>query len=233
MALGTPVSLGTGTGTGTSATQAMTCAVAVAVGDKVHVFVGSSTSGRVLSSVTDSQGNTYTIDRSQNTGGGSANAYIASAEITNALTTSDTITATWASSISSTRHIAACSVSGEEDSSPVDQANGEFDTAGTDFATPNITTAVADTITFGMFHSVNAGTVTFNAPATELFDFNGGSRTTGVCYEIRSATATFNQSGTLSAGGAKEEAIVAYKGAGVAPPATGLATRKALLGVGV
>ena len=119
MAIGTPVALGQSAAptTVTSATVVMTTTAAVAVGDVIVATVGSSTANRVLNSVTDSAGNTYTIRRSSPAS--TINTYIATAPCTTILPSGGTITATFASSLSSLMAVEAFKVSGAQNAMDV------------------------------------------------------------------------------------------------------------------
>lgn len=75
MAIGTPTGIGsTQTASNVGASVALTTTAAVVAGDSIIVVVASNTTSRTLSSVTDSAGNTYSIDVSLLN---SANVYIA------------------------------------------------------------------------------------------------------------------------------------------------------------
>lgn len=68
----------------------------VAAGQLLSVFVGDGFGyAPRLSSVSDSQGNTYTVDSAVNQADGDGSAYVASSIITTPLTTADTLTIVW------------------------------------------------------------------------------------------------------------------------------------------
>jgi hypothetical protein len=223
MAIGTPTGIGSATGTGTSDTVTLTCSASASVGDLVAVEVSSSTTNRTLSSVTDSAGNTYSIDRTGNDAAQSGNVYIASSVLTSALTSGvSTITATFANSVSSIRQIVAAKVSGNWSGGGVDVANSEVDTGGTDFSI-GLTTVAADTAVFVGARIAAAQTITFDSPVTELYDITSTSTQTVFGYVVKSAAGAATYTGTFTGAAAKHEIAVAYKEGSASAPSNTVA----------
>lgn len=193
MAIGTPVNIGSGAAESSGNSVSMTLTAGVPVGEHVLVAGGCDGAGRVLSSVTDSRGNTYQIDHQTNNMTGSANpSFVASARVTTALQVGDTITATWATSFFSTRTAAAVKVSGLASSSWLDQhAGGHTQSTGTD-PTPSVatpTTTQADEIVWGAIYFNSGSAATPGTNYTEVHDFAGsGGRRLATEYRIISAT---------------------------------------------
>lgn len=211
MAIGTPVSLGGAhSGSGASATHTLTCAAAVSVGETIVVFIASTTDNRVLNSVTDSAGNTYTIHQS-NLGTG-VNTYLATAVCTSALTTSSVITATWASSLTSTRQITACKVSGI---SPTPQDKSATSGSGTGWTGSSVANTTPDAIVLGYGRR---GVNTNNTPAagyTETLDVSGNTMTTTIMHKIVSAAGSNSPGGTWASNGAWNSISAVFVGADV------------------
>lgn len=211
MAIGTPVDLSGNVGAGGTADNiAATLTSGCGVDDRIVVVVSSSTTQRVLTAVTDSRGNTYTVDKTQNDAATTGNVYFASAQCTTALQTGDTVTATFASSLSSTRTISVFAIPGA--GTVTGTPNGRADAGGADADTTSTTTTAANAIVIGASAVAAAGTITWNA-GTELYDYIQGTRSVSVVYDIKSATGTYGFTGTWTGAGTKQEAVVAYAAA--------------------
>lgn len=212
MAIGTPVSLGAAhSGSGSSATHTLTVAASVAVGEVIVAFIASTTDNRVLNSVTDSAGNTYTIHQS-NLGIG-VNTYLATALCTSPLTSgSSVITATWASAVTSTRQITACKVSGV---SPTPQDKAANSGSGTGWTGPSVTNSTPDALVLGYGRrAVNSN----NTPAagyTETLDTSGNTMTTTIMHKIVSAAGSNAPGGTWGSNGAWDAVAAVMVGADV------------------
>lgn len=220
MAIGTPADLG-GKNIAASAntnTVALTTTVAADPGDTIIVKVMSSTIGRVLSSVADSAGNTYTVDITSNDGTNDGNVYICSAPVTTQLPIGGTITATFASSLTSIRGIMAMKVSGVASAGRLDRTAVGTNTTSGWSAVDSAPTTQADELLVGaaVFASTQtgvpgthfAGGTTYN----EIFDFNGQAKTFYGEWLVVSSTGTFRAAGTWSASGARWfAAFASYK----------------------
>lgn len=216
MAIGTPVSLGTPVASSTSLTTIpLTTTSTVAAGDGIVVAIGYTTG--TVSSVADTNGNTYTVDRVQLNG--AAGVAIAACPQSAGLASGGVITVTY-SVAQNRRYIAAWSVSGLA-SPAIDKVTGanQFNaTAWSSGATAAL--AQADEIVFGasIMHGVTS-TSTAGATYTELADWTLaaiGSLT--VEYKIVAATTAVTATGTwAAASGADNATLVAtYKGAAAA-----------------
>ncbi len=221
MAIGTPTSLGgqSMSALSTSATHTMTTTVVADVGETIIVFVTSNTSNRTLNTVTDTAGNTYTIDKvQQDTGGVNlGNVYVCSSPVTTQLPIGGVITATFASSISSVRGLAAMKVSGLASASRVDVTVGNTSTTSGWSATAAGATSQADELLVGIgwIGSGLTGTPNTNKSGgstyNEIFDFNGASNTLYGEWLIVSSVDTYRAAGTWSGASRWQAALVTYK----------------------
>ncbi len=197
MAIGTPVTIGSNAATGiNSATLVLTTTAAVSAGDQIVVLIYVASNSIAFSSVTDSVGNTYTIDAMKAHTSSARRIGIASARAATTLPLGGTITLTIASSSSANKGIAAVSVSGLEATGYVD-ATSTNEGTGTGWSTGSSgTLAQADEIAIACAYS---GTTTANAPAgawLELYDFTAGSQRNAMEYQIVAATTALDAGGT-------------------------------------
>lgn len=154
-----------------SGTTVLTVATTFAVGKRAVILVRTQT-GIGLSSVTDSAGNTWTVDETYTHTSFSEFA-IASAHITSALTGgSATITLTWGSASYSYKDLALWQLSGVASSSAED-SSAKSATFGSTITT-SITTVAANTCVVGL--AATSGTPTYT-PAT--FSSQGSPIDTG------------------------------------------------------
>jgi hypothetical protein len=208
MTIGTPVECFVAEHTTlTAATSVETLTVGMAVGTRGFVLVGS-TAAKIVSSIVDSKGNTWTVDKTQ--AGAVQAVSICSAPITVALVPTDTVTITWSSATSSTTDVSIQNVSGLY-TFPVDSSPG-----ATGAATPAATGA-SSTLTQPreiVWAICNFGTTAATAPA----GFTGVTTTplpgnfTTVVYQIVSALTAINAQ-FVAGTGAWAAAEVTYRGA--------------------
>lgn len=192
-------------------------AAGVAAGDTVVVAVTGSTASIALSSVTDSKGNTYTIltDRA----GTTSRLSIAASVISTALTTLDTITATFASA-QGIRVIVANEFSGlgvTQDVTAVAAAG----TSASPSVGPSATTTQAATLTFAAFSVSNAtasGTFTQGSGYTKDQEATTGTTSTNRSlateHRINAATGTQTANGTYATSMAWDGVEVVLQAAG-------------------
>lgn len=218
MAIGTPATLGGNTlsANASSATHTLTTTVVADVGETIIVIVTSSTVGRTLNTVTDSVGNTYTIDKTQNDAN-AGNVHIVSAPVTTQLPIGGVITATWASAITSVRGLAAMKVSGLISAGRVDVTTSGTNSSSAWNGFAAGATTQADELLIAACTNDSAltstpGTVTSGgASYTELFDFNGNSKSLYCEWAIVAATNTYRFAGTWSGTARWQAALVTYK----------------------
>lgn len=216
MAIGTPTSIGSAQDIVNDATISLTVSAAVAAGQKVIVCGQASGGPGTTATFADSKGNTYATDATSNVRA-NGQSYIASAQITNALTTSDTITMTVSAS-QTAKIVAAVQVSGLLTTSAKDQsvvANGTVVGWSTG-ASP--ATTQADELVIAACGNDSTATETSTAGATysELFDISTSSAAElTVIYKIVAGTGAQTGSGTWTNSGARgwNAALVTYKAA--------------------
>lgn len=211
MAIGTPTDLGGSNiaATATTSTISLTTTGAANAGDKVIVVVGSSTINRTLSSVSDSVGgNTWVINKTQNDAVNPENCYVASSLLSNTLPIGTVITATFATSVSSARGICAFVVS---QLGAVDVINSNSNTSsGWDGGTTGTLGSANELVVGAAWRTATTtSTPSGSQSMTELFDFNGSSKTMTVVYRIVTATTAVLPGGTFANSGSRWQAITA------------------------
>lgn len=218
MAIGTPVNMGAAHSSGgTSATHVLTVTAGASVGDVVVAGVGSSTTSRVLSSVTDSVGNTYTIHAGATaTGEADRNTWIATTTVTNTIVASSTIiTATWESSIFSRRQVTAFKVTGV-DATPDQTANYQFTGPPWDTgALPPGSSANAIVLGFAT-RNVNTSS-TAATDYTNIHSTAGNTMTTTAVYRIVTSSASYTPGGTWGSNGAWSSSAILLLESGEPP----------------
>lgn len=200
MALGTPVSVGvTAPASANSATVTHTTAGAIPAAATAVIIVGSSTTNRPLSSVTDSAGNTWTIAVDEPHSVSSTNVALAFIYLPSGLASGTTITATYASSVLSTRGMAVLYIPGRGEIDRTTSRESATNSAAWTSNATSATTASGCVAVGGGYlatASSNSNTTGSSPAFTELHDNNGGSRT------LTSQYATGISSGTaVTAGG--------------------------------
>lgn len=229
---------------GDSATKASGATVAITVpaagvtaGNSVIVYVASVTAQGI--SVSDTAGNTYSVDADVSNGT-AVRTFIAAAHNVAALASGDTITVTWAAAVS-VKAVSVDEFSGLATASALDQTT----TATGSSTTPSsgaVNTTQADELLIGAI-GVNGPLLldTFTpgtgwSPGTDAGS-NGGTDTTNRTvrceYQIVAATGSYQADGTITSR-AWAAAIATYKAP--AAPATGRAaimtTNRGWWGVG-
>lgn len=210
---------------GAATSLVITTGAQAAAGSRIVVFIHGS---QTVSSVTDSNGNTYAQARAQANGD---NCAIWSAHSASALASSSSITITYSAS-SNPCNANAASFTGVASASALDQVNSRAPFNETSWSTSSITPTEANTVVLGFTRSGAgaAATSTPDAGWSELFDTGGGSPRTAV-YQVVGDTTARNPSGVWSVAqsGASQVGItVNFKQA-----AGGGATPKSMAALGV
>jgi hypothetical protein len=224
VAIGTPTSIGSVlNNNNTTNTAVISVTAAVAIGQKVIVVaVGDGIGTYAGAGVTcaDSQLNVYTQDVRFDNTTKNANLFLFSADITTALTTSDTITATY-DTTRGHRNAFACQISGLATGvSDFDQKSTAVGTSLSWTSNSTPTTTQADELIIGacMNNGSGAPTSTPTGGNTELFDqTDGGACELTVVYQIVTTTGAYAASGTWSTGTPENAALVGTYKAGAAP----------------
>lgn len=192
-------------------------AAGVAAGNHI-IIVGTLQGTNVVTSVTDTAGNTYTVDKTVVTAA-IAPTQVCSAHVTNALVNGNTITINHASSVGA---FLAEEFSGIATSSYVDQTAGTGATTSTAINTgATATLAATDDLQICAITKDGANSITLANTTTGLSNFTTERLTTGTTtrtiygrYKIGVGTAAIDYVGTLSTARTHNEAVVAYKAAG-------------------
>lgn len=221
--------LGSANSKSSSTTLAITLGVSASVGNCVLVAVGGLTQSTDIASCADSQGNTYTRLGGQSYDLGVGRLAIFASILTTGLASSDTITATWASAVS-TRVMAAIEASGItsltlDGSTPV---TIEQTVASASMSNgPTATTSNADDFLWAMW-LVSNGTATFDLSPdspwveTQLATTGntGTNRSIGTQYRVVSATGAYTATATQDASRVYDGVLVALPGAAAAGDVT-------------
>jgi hypothetical protein len=208
LSIGGPVALGNNSpALVTSQTVSMTTTAAVAVGDVIIVTVGSTTASRVCNTVTDSAGNSYTKRGSSLSS--TVNAYGFTAMCNTALPSGSTITATFASSLSSIMGIEAFKVSGLQNA--MDVAPTTTTATGTAWGIA-VAPVSANTLVVGASVLNDTRTNAPNGVSTEVADFagSGGNKYAHTAvYSVRSSAGSVTPGGTWNGSAAHADISMA------------------------
>jgi hypothetical protein len=174
----------------------------------------SSSAGTGSLSVSDSKGNTYTLDLDFVESTGHERAALFHTTVTTALAGGDTITASYPGISGSTTAFVVSEFAGLSATNPVDASAA----AGGNSATPSVsTTTNASDLVYAVVGTWNAPTYTEAAGWTTDSHLAtncggaGGSSTNHGAYKIVSTTGTYTYNPTLSSGNYWVDEIVAYK----------------------
>lgn len=209
----TPIgTIGTAHSSGTVGSLVITVG-ASGVGSGHSILIGGAAGGTaVISSVSDSKGNTYAVDKTQ-LNGTSITASIASAHNVAALANGDTITVNFSGS----QNVAVCAfeVSGLKSSGAFDQAAGGANTGTSPATSATATTAQADELLWGVVAYQSTSTWTQGSGYTDgPTDASTTTvRTLHTEYRVVAATGTYIADGAMGTSRAWAAAIATYKAA--------------------
>lgn len=213
---------------GSGSSQAVTLSATCGAGNLIVLLFGTRTAA-TLNSITDSRGNTWSIDRAPTT----TNAVWIVSTVQNggALQSGDTITLTFSATPGNTRMAVVEEFSGNETASYVDQSAGTTTASGTSHPSGTTgTTAQADEVAVVAWTgngNVFAGSLnnSYQQFTTFVIDNAGApadtfAKTLSLGYKILSGTGTQDCTATFGATTSSEGAIVTYKAAaaGGTPP---------------
>jgi fibronectin type 3 domain-containing protein len=214
--------LGAANAANTGQTVQLTLASAVAQGHTAIVFAAISSTGIQINSITDTRGNTYTIDATANHTGTSLNSFIGSGYIGTALQAGDKITVTFSASLFTTRMISAADFAGIASINRVDLATTSIGSSATP-NTLNITTALPGELLTAGFGFTNATTLTPTFPFSALTPTSATlgtvTRSSYPAWWTAPNPGTYKATGTLTAAAQWTAALVAYKPDATGPPA--------------
>jgi hypothetical protein len=206
--------LGAANAANTGQTVQLTLANPVAQGHTAIVFAAISSSGIQITSITDTRGNTYTIDATVNHTGTSLNSYIGSGYITTPLQTGDKITVTFSANLFTTRMISAADFSGIAQTGRVDLATTNLGSSTTPSTLALTTTTPGELLTAG-FATTSAATLTPTFPFTTLTPQSATlgtvTRSSYPTWATAPTPATYKATATLTTPAQWTAALVAYK----------------------
>jgi hypothetical protein len=183
------------TAAGSASSIVITTSAAAAAGSRILVFI--HVSNVTVSSIADTNGNTYALDRGHTNGSNRGEVW--SAHSASAFASSSTITVTL-SGTSNPTYASASSFTGVPTSSAVDQVNSRSATNSNSWTTGSITPAVTPSLVVGFFHS-GGGLGSSSTPDggwLELQDATSGSNNRTAVYQIVSDTSARNPSGVFA-----------------------------------
>lgn len=224
--LGTEVAAGVSTAA-VATTFVITAAAAAPAGSLLVICWGSrlNVNGALLTGVTDSRGNTYTVDRSEFNNTSGSIAAIARSVLTTGIQVADTFTLTFSQQVGTPRLFWVEQFSSMA-ASPFDGAGGNDATATTPppDASGSVTTTNADDVLIAGFcglsmsYATISGFTLFTTGAQAV----AGPRDAVFGYKIVSSTGTYStNSNTVQGNG--PGVIAAYKAAPAAGPRSKLA----------
>ncbi len=218
MAIGTPIERYAVRAGFNGSVQAINPATTIAAGTTAIMIahgVGVSVNGdNVLVSVTDSAGNTWTVDHTYGPVASDANAIsFASGRIVTQVTNADTVTLTWAVSGNVQRTIWIQEVSGLATSSRFDASADATAISGSPSAGPTAALAQADEIVFcSSGNNTATSTWTKGATYTDVTTPSIGS-ISALEYKIVSSVAAVTGDGTWAPPVRWNASVATYKGA--------------------
>jgi hypothetical protein len=221
-------------GTGTVATRTVSLPVAVPVGDTL-LLCASGESSSILSSVTDSRGNTWTVGGTVNNGL-TLHVGFAHCHVTTALQVGDTVTVTEGSA-RNTLNIAIHQFTAMDTTAAVDKAASGTGTSVSPATAATATTTQALELLYACFcinDQAQAETVTAGTGYMRLtyITTTRGTADRGLIaeYQFVQATGAYTGTCTISVSKAWAATIGTYKALAAPPPPTGQASPAAILG---
>jgi len=209
--------LGAANASNTGQTVQLTLASPVPQGHTVIVAAGINSWSTLVSSITDTRGNSYTVDSTVNHTGTSLNSYIGSGYVSTALQGGDKVTVTFSASLYSTRLVSAADFAGIASANRVDAAAGAQGSSAAP-TTPTLTTTQPGELLIANVGSANAAAFTPAFPFTSLTatsaTLGSVSRSIYPSWWLASSSGSYKATGSLAAGSQWTAGIVAYRPAG-------------------
>jgi hypothetical protein len=208
--------LGTSSATGTGGAISLSVpSGGVAPGDTIVVWAAISGSGTTVSSITDSRGNSYTVDSTINSPSGGVNTFIGSGYATAPLAAGDKITITFSASYYSLRLAAASEFSGIPATGRLDQKAGATGSGTAPASGSAATTAQAVELVVGGFGSNSLATFTPAAGFSRLASVGATLSSVNLsiyaAYELVQTRGQYQAAGTLSASSRWNAAVATYR----------------------
>jgi hypothetical protein len=200
--------------TDSSATETFTVTTTISAGNfAVVIWHQENDATNILTSVTDSAGNTWAVTASSANGGYCCG--IAYGIIATALTSgSGTITLHWTNTSFQFKQGTVLQFSGVATTSPLDANSTVNDTFGSSVSIP-LTTTTANTVVVAVVAQQHSQTYTVGGSFTDASNQSTGSpQRDDYCYSIVSATGTYDPAGSLGAADNYRGSIASFKDAG-------------------
>ncbi len=225
MAIGTPTERKTASLTSQTATSAFSPATTIAAGT-VAFLAACANANKSISSVTDSVGNTWAVDKTASDGTRTVN--IASCQVATQITSSDTITITWSTATSGRCDLWVQEVTGLASSSVFDKSNSATASTGVLGTGSTGTLSQAAEIAWVVGRVDVATGWTKGAAWTNPTTASLNTFSCALEYQIVAATTALSGAGTWTGGvGAQVALIATYKGATAAAQTIPLGTAAA------
>jgi hypothetical protein len=180
---------------------------AITVGQRA-IIVAFSASGKVISSVADAVGNTWTVDYTFSDG--TRTASFASCPVTTTIANLTNVTVTWSAATSQSADLWLFGVAGLA-ASPFDKSAGAGGSGTTIDSGATATLSQANEIAFMMGRTGGVTSWTKGAGWTDVATPSGGS-TSSCAYQITSATTALHGTGTFGVSATWIAAVATYKG---------------------
>lgn len=239
MALGVPALMFSGTWTTSPTSETVTLTAGASAGDTVVGLVSWRISATNNISVSDSQGNTWTITKQTVNNGSNQNGAMFHSVLTTALTTSDTITVTWAGTGANNHGILIYQLTGaDKTSSQQGTPSSGSGTTGTAVDSGNTTTTDNNTIMIGMVSAQGSSTsVAATNSFTELDEAASGTGTSNIrvqgAYRLFTSATTDKYTATLGTSAGWVGIVAAFKQAPGSPQVKNPHVRPALFSPGI
>lgn len=210
---GVPTGIGSASASASVTSLAFTLTAAVAAGQKI-VVAASVLASNITCTFSDSKGNTWNTDVGPQSVNSTCQTYLGSTIVANALTTADTITATFSAAVSPCC-VCGCQISGVSATLP--GTTSAFSTVSTNAWSVGPSTAVTSGIAFAAACGDNttAGTAFTSTPAaawTELYDFTQLGLGLTLVYEATQPGVAYTASGTFTTSvPGQSEALAIYR----------------------
>lgn len=211
MAIGTPVERRTGSNAGLATSPFVISPTTTVQAGTRAILVFTSGASKSVTAVTDSVGNTWTVDHVATDG--TRVISFASCQVATQITSSNTISITLSNTTNASADYWIQQVSGLATSSAFDQSHDGSGSASTAANSGNTATlAQADEFVFGASRTSSSTTWAKGTGYTDVTTPSRGS-TSALEYKIVSATSAVSATGTWGANGNWVATVVTYKGA--------------------
>ena len=213
MAISTPTERYAQSRTAQGATTTFPLTGTIATGSFCVLGVTTSVDGKVVSSVSDGAGNTWSVDVAFNGIAANENISIISCQVTTQMTPGTTITVNYAVSTNNQAHLWLEEFTGIATSSAFDQTAAASGSSTSPSTGASGTLAQADELVVAWTRNASAVVFTKGATYTDMPTASLGSNRSNGEYKIVAATTAVTADGSLASSDAWTIALATYKGA--------------------